>query len=271
MANSGEHRMLFDLRGRRKRLVQVVYALLAFIMAASLFFVVGPVDLTSLLGGGGTSSGNSAFEDEAQQLEHKLAKDPNNADLLARDVKARYSLAISETQTDPSTGQTSLTEDAVSDYNRAGEAWRRYVKVVDGKPNPNVANLAAKALTSTVTTGSSVTEIQSNLDAAVGAAKVVAEAKPSLGSYATLSQLAYFAGDTKTADAAAQKALKEAPSSQRTAAKQQIDQYKSAGAQFQKQVKAAAKAAKSQPGGGKQALQNPVGGLSGGGLGSGSP
>ena len=37
MAKSGEHRMLFDLRGRRKRMIQVVYAGLALFMALSLF------------------------------------------------------------------------------------------------------------------------------------------------------------------------------------------------------------------------------------------
>ena len=45
----GERRMLFDIRGRRKHVVRVVYAILALLMGASLFLVVGPVNLGSLL------------------------------------------------------------------------------------------------------------------------------------------------------------------------------------------------------------------------------
>ena len=46
----GERRMLFDIRGRRKHVVKVVYAILALLMGASLFLVVGPVNIGSLLG-----------------------------------------------------------------------------------------------------------------------------------------------------------------------------------------------------------------------------
>ncbi len=34
MANEPEHKMLFDVRGRRKRVIQVIYVILAVIMAA---------------------------------------------------------------------------------------------------------------------------------------------------------------------------------------------------------------------------------------------
>ncbi len=41
----GERRMLFDIRGRRKHVVRVVYAILALLMGASLFLVVGPFNI----------------------------------------------------------------------------------------------------------------------------------------------------------------------------------------------------------------------------------
>jgi hypothetical protein len=255
--------MVFDLRGKRKRLVQVVYALLALLMTTSLFFVVGPVNLDSLIGGGGTSSTN--FDDQAQAVEQKLAKDPKNAKLLAADVRARYTAGSSQVQTDPSTGQASVSQGAIDDFNRAGDAWLRYLKVSGDKPNPTVAAFAVKAFTSTLTTGASLVEVTSNLNSAVDAQKIIVGARPSLGSYATLAQLAYFAGDTTTADQAAQNALQKAPAAQRSSVKQTIAQYKQVGDQIQKQVKTAEKAAKSNPGAAKQALQNPLGGLSGGG------
>ena len=41
--------MVFDIRGRRKHVVKVVYAILALLMGASLFLVVGPVNIAGLL------------------------------------------------------------------------------------------------------------------------------------------------------------------------------------------------------------------------------
>jgi hypothetical protein len=270
VANSGEHRMVFDLRGKRKRLVQVVYALLALLMTTSLFFVVGPVNLNGLFGNGGGSSTN--FDDQAQQVEQKLAKDPKNPKLLASDVRARYTAGSAQVQTDPSTGQTSVTQGAIDDFNRAGDAWLRYLKVAGANPSPSIAAFAVKAFTSTLTTGTSLADVTSNLNAAVDAQKVIVDARPSLGSYATLAQIAYFAGDKQTADQAAQNALQVAPAAQRSSIKGAIAQYKQIGDQIQKQINAAEKAAKANPGAGKQALQNPLGGLSGGGSGlSGSP
>ena len=37
--------MVFDIRGRRRHVVKVVYAILAVLMGASLFLVVGPVNI----------------------------------------------------------------------------------------------------------------------------------------------------------------------------------------------------------------------------------
>jgi hypothetical protein len=266
LANS-EHRMVFDLRGKRKRLVQVVYALLALLMTTSLFFVVGPVDFGSLIGSGSGTSGSSVLNDQAEEIEKKLAKDPKNEQLLARDVRARYSAGNSSLQTDPSTGQTAVTEDAIDQYNRAGDAWQRYLAVAGDKADPNIANLASKALTSTITTQTPVVVIESNLKAAVEAQQIAADARPSLGSYATLAQLAYFAGDTATGDEASDKARAEAPKTQIKPLQESLKQYKKGGAAFHKQVETALK---SNQGGGKQALQNPLGGLSGGGSGLGA-
>ena len=266
MANS-EHRMVFDLRGRRKRLVQVVYALLAFVMVASLFFVVGPVNFDSLLGNSSGASGSSVLNDQAEQIEKQLAKDPKNEQLLARDVRARYSAGNASLQTDPSTGQTAVTQDAIDQYNLAGDAWKRYLAVAGDNADPNVANLAAKALTNTITATTPVADIDSNLTAAVKAQQVATKAKPSLGSYATLAQLAYFAGDTATAEQAASRARQEVSKDQATPLQQSLKQFKKGGAAFHKEVQAALK---SNKGSGKQALQNPLGGLSGGGGGLGA-
>ena len=48
MASSDEHRMVFDIRGKRRHVVKFVYAILAILMGASLFLVTGAVSLGSL-------------------------------------------------------------------------------------------------------------------------------------------------------------------------------------------------------------------------------
>ena len=83
MAASGERRMVFDIRGRRKHVVRVVYAILALLMGASLFLVVGPVNIGSLLGTNtATSSSSGLFEEQATAIEKKLRKKPDDPSLL---------------------------------------------------------------------------------------------------------------------------------------------------------------------------------------------
>ncbi|HEX7293467.1 MAG TPA: hypothetical protein VF259_02880, partial [Solirubrobacterales bacterium] len=65
MAKDGERRMLFDTRGRRRHVIRVVYAVLALLMGASLFLVVGPFNLGELGGSGASSSANEVLEERA--------------------------------------------------------------------------------------------------------------------------------------------------------------------------------------------------------------
>src|ERR1700730_17132336 len=96
--------MLFDLRGRRKRMIQFAYAGLALVMALSLFTVTGAANIGDLFGGGSSGSSSSVFDTQAQHLERKLAKDPANEQLLVQDVKARYTAGNSKIQYNPTTG-----------------------------------------------------------------------------------------------------------------------------------------------------------------------
>ena len=53
--------MVFDIRGRRRHVVKFVYAILAILMAASLFLVTGVFNPNSIFGT--SSSGESAAQD----------------------------------------------------------------------------------------------------------------------------------------------------------------------------------------------------------------
>ena len=114
--------MLFDLRGRRKRVVQVVYAMLAVMMGASLFLVVGPVNLGDLVGGGSSTSASSVSLDRAAELDHKLAKDPQNQALLLGLTKERITAGNNLAQIDPQTQAAVPTAESAQQYQLAADA-----------------------------------------------------------------------------------------------------------------------------------------------------
>src|SRR6476646_7818656 len=95
--------MLFDLRGRRKRVVQVVYVMLAVMMGASLFLVVGPVNLGDLVGNSSSTSASDVSLSQASDLDKKLAKDPQNQDLLLALTRERITAGNNLAQIDPQT------------------------------------------------------------------------------------------------------------------------------------------------------------------------
>jgi hypothetical protein len=269
MAKSGEHRMLFDLRGRRKRVIQVAYAGLALVMALSLFTVVGPVNIGDLFGGSsGTTNTSSVFDDQVQRLERQLKKNPSDPTLLTQLTRTSFNAGNAGIQRDPNSGQLiSIPQSAIDDFNKAGDAWQRYLKTNPSKPDANAAQLAAQALLYSAATSTAI-DFPPNIKAAAAAQAVFADAKPSLNAYVTLAQYRFFAGDVAGGEQAGRKAEQEAPKSQRPAVKQAVAQYKAQGAQIQKKVKSSSKF--NPNGGGKQALENPLGGLSGGGSGAGA-
>jgi hypothetical protein len=268
LAKSGEHRMLFDLRGKRRRFVQVVYATLALLMGGGLiFFGIG----SDVQGGlfdafDDSSGGQTSFDDEAQKLEQKLKSDPKNPQLLVATTRAWYTSANSQVEYDPATGAPlDFPQGALEDFARSGDAWQRYLATKPAKPNPNVAGLAATALFYSAASATTATDFESKMNQSVEAQEVFAKAEPSINSYVTLARYNFYAGDFKAGDAAAAKAKQETAPGQAQALKQAVDQYRKQGKQIAKQVKAASRF---QGGGqGKQALENPLGGLSGGGSG----
>jgi hypothetical protein len=265
-----EHRMVFDTRGRRKRVIQVVYAALALIMVLSLFTVVGPVNLGDVFGNGSSSSSSSSiFDDQVDRLERKLRKNPEDQQALASLVRAHYNAASTELERDPSTQQvTGISEDGIAEFGQVGKAWQRYLKTDPKQPSPSAAQFAAQSYFYGAATGS-VVEFKDNIQHAADAQAVLAKARPTLNSYVTLARYQAFAGDAAGAKKSGAKAVSLAPKAQRKAVQQVIDQTEKQGAALQKQI---AKQSKFNPsGGGKQALQNPLGGLAGGGSGETTP
>ncbi len=263
MADGGERRMVFDLRGRRRHVVKVVYAILAVLMGASLFLVVGPVNIGGLLGTSGTStSASAALDSQAANLERKLKKNPSNQALLLALTRTRISAGNSRVQIDPTTQQQTVTPEARAEYQQAADAWARYLKQNPSPPSPATAQLAATALFSLAQTATTNAEVDADVKDAAQAQQIVADARPNLGTVSTLAIYDYFSLDYKGGDKAAKQAEGLAISkAQAKSVKTQLASIRKRAKKFQKQRKVLAKAQKGQ---GKKELQNPLGGLSGG-------
>lgn len=205
-ANDGERRMLFDIRGRRKNVVKVVYAILALLMGASLFLVIGPFNIAGLFEDkNAVSNAAIQFEEQAETLERKLKKDPQDSQKLLSLTRARINAGNSLVVTDPETGQIAYTPEMRDQLALASEAWSKYLQSTD-EPSPSGAQLAANALFTLAQVSRTSAEIEQNLKGTGEAQRIVAEARPSLGSLSSLATYLYYAGDFKAADQARKEA-----------------------------------------------------------------
>jgi hypothetical protein len=264
MAESGERRMLFDTRGRRRNVIRVVYAILAVLMGGSLFLTVGPFNLSEIIGtGGGTGDAAGVFHEQEERIEERLATSPEDAALLLNLTRARLGAAQAQTDIDPQTGLPGIPDaDAREDYVQAMESWNRYLRAVGKGASPSGAALVAQTYFGLAERGStSFAELDENLETALRAQRIVAEKMPNFGSYSNLAIYEFFSGNFAAGDAAAKKALAAAPSkAQAKNAKKQIASFRQTAKRYLAQVERVKKAEKA----GKPPLgefQSPFGGL----------
>ena len=211
--------MLFDIQGKRRRVVQATYLTLAVLMGGGLvLFGIGG-DVSGGLfdafsdGRSGSGNGNSIIEERVDKNEERVKANP--ADEAARKALARdyYSLAaalpVGEDGRVPEDGQASLR--------KADANYRAYLALEPEKPD---ASLALTALQ--IYDPNALNKPQEAKEAAA----LRAEVQNDTESYLTLVQYATLAGDTRTADLAAQKAVDLAPKKQRKAVKAAAEQAK---------------------------------------------
>jgi hypothetical protein len=251
--------VLFDLRGKRRRVVQVVYGLLAAsFLIGFVFFGVGTGggvgSISDLLGGGSGGSTSTQFDDQIDTANARLKKDPKDAAALLKLAENEWFKAKSGVEQDPTTGQiTGISDEAHADLGQSADAWARYLKVNKGKPDAGVATEMVQ-----------VYGLLNDADGAAKAQRIVAEQTPSQNSYGNLALYLYFAGDIAGGDAAANKALGLAPKIQGKQLKTQLDQIRERAVKAKKQAaKAQKKAQKNAPSGtppGTSPLQSPFGG-----------
>lgn len=212
--------MLFDLRGRgRRRSVQIVYATLAFLMAAGLIlFGVG----SGLAGGlvdaindnGGSTSGNSALTKQADTLEKRVRTNPQSQADWAKLARTHFQIAAGSI--DQNTGQYS--KDGRTELAEAAAAWNRYLALNPEKPDATVAALMVQTFVQLNQAGK-----------AADAQEIVTSTRPNRNAYIQLAKLAYVAGQARKGDLAAAKALDLTPKDLRGTVKDQLDQAKKQG------------------------------------------
>jgi hypothetical protein len=209
--------MLFDLQGKRRRVVQGVYLTLAVLMGGGLvlFGIGGDVQggLFDAFSGGGGSSGNEAVEERVDENEDRVAGNPNALAARKELVRDYYSLAVS--QTDPNTG--AFPVDAQDEPRDAAKHWTAYLKAEKGEPDTSLARLAIQLYDPTAL---------DQPQQAVKAASIIAADSKDSASYGQVVQYALLAGDRRTEKVASRKAIELAPRNQRKAVRKQLEQLK---------------------------------------------
>jgi hypothetical protein len=210
--------MLFDLRGRRRRAVQATYLILALLMGGGLvFFGIGGdvsgglFDAFSERGGGGDI--NERLEERIDRQEDRLQANPRNEVALKALVRDYHALA----NTQRPSGAVEYPEESRDELAQAGQYWQRYLEAEDGKPDASLARLALTLY--------EVDALNQPKEAA-NAMRIIADAGNSYELYIALVQRAAAAGDTRTADLAAQKAVDLAPKRLKKQVKQQAEAAK---------------------------------------------
>jgi len=265
--------MLFDLRGgRRGKIVKVVYATLAVLMGLSLFLVIGGFNLAELFNSG-TSTGDAAkpYEEQAERLEAKLKKDPDDPATLVALTRAHVNAGNVQITVEPS-GAQAFTPEALQEYEKADQTWSEYLKATD-EPSAGLALLMSPTLLRLAEFASSYPAAAITIESAAEAQEIVAEQRPSINAFTTLALYTYFTGDFAAAEKARGEAKKLASGKpEREAIEKQLDETEKRAKAFLKEKEKAEKEAKAAAGGsGKpgaiQPGENPFGGAIGGGLG----
>lgn len=210
--------MLFDLQGKRRRLVQATYLMLAVLMGGGLvlFGIGGDVS-------GGlfdafsdrSNSGNDVVEERVEKNEERAQANPQAAGPHKELVRDYYSLAVAQ-----ASDQGVFPADAQDDLRKASSHWNAYVRSAKGEPDPSLARVALQ-----VYDVSALNQPQQ----AVKVARIIAADGNDPASYLQLVQYAMLAGDKRIERLATVKANDLAKNAEeRKAVREQLKQIKAA-------------------------------------------
>ena len=275
--------MLFDLQsGKRRRVVQITFGTLAVLFAVGfVFFGVGTgggggiADLVGS-GGGGNGDASSAFDEDIEAAEARLAVNPSDTAALSELVTLHFQAgrqAVDE--------NGALTSDGEEELRLGADAWNKYVKASKSNVDTGVATIAfqtfdalgatsfeeARASTSSAEALTAVNAAVADWEAAAETNRILVERQPTSANHTRLAYYLYLSGQTEAADQAAEQA-KKAKGGTPADVDAQTQQAKALGTQLQAAIKQLTKEQQATGGGATGGGENPLGGL-GGGLGGG--
>ena len=210
--------MLFDLRGRRRRAVQATYLTLAVLMGGGLvlFGIGGDVSgglFDAFSDRSGSGSASEDLQERIDQREERLSANPQNEAILKALIRDYHALAGAQL---PS-GAIEYPEEAKDELARASEYWQRYLEVEDGDPDASLARVALTLYEQGAL---------NDPEEAANAMRIVADAGNNYELYLGLVSRAAAAGDKRTANLAAQKAVDLAPEKLKKQVRQQAKTLK---------------------------------------------
>jgi tetratricopeptide (TPR) repeat protein len=273
--------VLFDLQtGKRRRVVQITFGTLAAIFAISfVFFGVGSGGIGGIgdllgSGGGGNGDASSAFDEDIEAAEARLAVNPSDTAALSELVTLHFQAgrqAVDE--------NGALTSDGEEELRLGADAWNKYVKASKSNVDTGVATIAfqtfdalgatsfveARASTSSAEALTAVNAAVADWEAAAETNRILVERQPTSANYTRLAYYLYLSGQTEAADQAAEQA-KNAKGGTPADVDAQTQQAKALGTQLQAAIKQLTKEQQATGGGATGGGENPLGGL-GGGLG----
>lgn len=255
--------MVFDIRGKRRHVVKVVYAILALLMGLSLFLVTGAINVTTLFGGNSSSgSAVAGLEEQTERIERKLHKEPENTDLLLALTKSQINVANNLVNVNESEGFIEQTPESRAEMQRALESWSKYLAKTD-EPSVGGAKVVAPAIYGFALNGAtSLNEGENNMKTAADAQQIIVDQQPNLNSLSTLAFYRYLALEFPAAEKAEQETIKLTTSKfERENFENQVAEYAKAGHRLKKEI---AEGEKASQGSGKSQLENPFSGIGGG-------
>jgi hypothetical protein len=194
--------MLFDLKGRRRRVVQVTYVGLAILMGGGLvLFGIGSSGTGGILdavtgsqGGGSSSDIKKKYEQRIKNADVALARNPKDQAALAESVRAHFVLA--GLFTDPNTGAYSA--DGKAQLTKAGESWDNLVALDPANIDPGLVRTAFQLY---------APDALNQPAKQLKPAQLIAAEENTSDAYVTVLGVATLAGDTRVAGLAERKAL----------------------------------------------------------------
>jgi hypothetical protein len=213
--------MLFDLRGRgRRRTVQAIYLSLAILMGGGLvLFGIGSSSSGGLFdaisGNSGSTSATSGIDKRIDAAIRATKTRPTDPAPWANLASLRFQRAGIDELTTAGT----YTESGLARLRLAGVAWERHLALDPKQPDVRAAKFMVQAYEANGL---------NELPKALRAKEIVTDATkpPSSNLYAQLAELAYRAKDNRTADLAADRAVRLADAKDRKALRAALDGLK---------------------------------------------